>query len=209
MSASGGAGNGSGGSSGFVKDVYLRVIESTVEAARSELEQEGTDAAVVAALDELRTRWQRSLLASQDFDEHQRIQDVALQARQEEMLHQRQLAVASKSSPPARQRKQLQPQHPQSQPLPGPASLGARAQNQQPVVLPGIASFAPAGNAAPRHFVPPQPNQQTPAPVQLPHISELGPRAGAPKQNQPQQQQPQTLPSIGSFDPRAQPAPRQ
>uniref|UniRef100_A0A7S1XIE7 Uncharacterized protein n=1 Tax=Erythrolobus australicus TaxID=1077150 RepID=A0A7S1XIE7_9RHOD len=182
-------------------------MDATVEAARAELEQEGTDAATLAALDELRTRWQQNLLAAQDFDEQQRLQDLAQRAQQEELLLQKQRlagAAPARGSPPSRTRAPPARQAPSSPP---PQSVVASQQQQQqqqqqhqPVMLPGIASF----DAARRYGG--HPGGALPSTMQLPHISELGSRA------QPPSSAPAQLPSIGSLDPASarpqQPAPR-
>jgi len=48
------------------KEVYLRVVDATVEGARAEFEKLGHDASSLAALEKLRERWQGYLVATEE-----------------------------------------------------------------------------------------------------------------------------------------------
>eukprot|EP00186_Timspurckia_oligopyrenoides_P003318 CAMPEP_0182449922 /NCGR_PEP_ID=MMETSP1172-20130603/37603_1 /TAXON_ID=708627 /ORGANISM="Timspurckia oligopyrenoides, Strain CCMP3278" /LENGTH=168 /DNA_ID=CAMNT_0024647345 /DNA_START=824 /DNA_END=1330 /DNA_ORIENTATION=+ len=144
-------GAGSGASVDFVREVYLRVIESTVEASRSEFERTGSDASTLAAMDELRLRWQRNLLAAQDIEE----------------------TVNSGNEHPTNAF--VLPQNPVRVP-----EMGMHESNRSdPVVLPGIASLGSGAFPPPQQILRPAPLphiSQLGQPGSLPSIDSLKPR---------------------------------
>lgn len=52
-----------------VKDMYLRVIDQTIDTSRTELAENGAEEAMLANLETLKTRWVQRLIATQDFTE--------------------------------------------------------------------------------------------------------------------------------------------
>lgn len=50
-----------------VRDIYMRVIDTTIENARAEFQDNGVANTTLVHLETLKTRWRERLLASQDF----------------------------------------------------------------------------------------------------------------------------------------------
>mmetsp|Transcript_22499 Transcript_22499/g.90224 ORF Transcript_22499/g.90224 Transcript_22499/m.90224 type:complete len:117 (-) Transcript_22499:1641-1991(-) len=65
------------------KEVYLRVVDATVEGARAEFEKLGHDASSLAALEKLRERWQGYLVATEEELEREENGEVVVDEEDE------------------------------------------------------------------------------------------------------------------------------